>query len=175
MGKLGRPFDWDSFETFDILGVGYCGTVFEAILRGEKVALKISDLWQHPELEEEMRSEARIYKVLKDLQGHAIPKFKRIGYTAGGLFALATEIAGSAIEVESLNDEEREKIVEALSDIHARGVLHDDICPENILIQRHQDGFKVAFIDFTSSKETSAKREFRREMAILKNMLKGRS
>ena len=29
------------------------------------------------------------------LQGHEIPKLKGFGYTAGGLFLIATDIAGS--------------------------------------------------------------------------------
>lgn len=73
--------------------------------------------------------------------------------------------------MEELSDQERNEIVKALSDIHNHGVLHKDICPENILTQCHRDGFKAMFIDFAFSKRVSNKEEPKKEMAILKMML----
>lgn len=166
-----EDFGWDSFDVIDVLGNGRCGTVFGAVLRGEKVAFKLCDLWQYPEYEKEMLTEVKTYMSLEQLQGRTIPKLKGAGYTAGGFFAIATEIAGSPIEVEELSDQERNEIVKALSDIHDHSILHKDICPENILIQRHRDGFKVMFIDFAFSERVSNKEEPKKEMAILKMML----
>ncbi|RPB01467.1 hypothetical protein L873DRAFT_1803683 [Choiromyces venosus 120613-1] len=108
---------------------------------------------------------------LKQLQGHSIPKLKGAGHTAGGFFIIATEIAGSPIELEELSDQERNEIVKALSDIHCHGLLHEDIRPGNILIQRYHDTFRVMFIDFAFSKSISNKEEPEKEMAILKMML----
>lgn len=171
-GVLGlEDFGWDSFDVIDVLGNGRCGTVFEAVLRGEKVAFKLCDLWQYPEYEKEIFTEVKTYMSLEQLQGRTIPKLKGAGYTAGGFFAIATEIAGSPIEVEELSDQERNEIVKALSDIHDHGILHKDIRPENILIQRHRDGFKAMFIDFAFSKRVSNKEEPKKETAILKMML----
>ncbi|RUS26934.1 hypothetical protein BC938DRAFT_483916, partial [Jimgerdemannia flammicorona] len=93
-----EDFGWDSFDVIDVLGNGRCGTVFKAVLRGEEVALKLCDLWQCPGYEEEMLTEAKTYMALEQLQGRTIPKLKGAGYTAGGLFAIATEIMGSPIE-----------------------------------------------------------------------------
>lgn len=166
-----EDFGWDSFDVIDVLGNGRCGTVFKAVLRGEKVAFKLCDLWQYPKYEKEMLTEVKTYMSLEKLQGRTIPKLKGAGYTTGGFFAIATEIAGSPIEVEELSDQERNDIVKALSDIHNHGVLHKDIRPENILIERHRDGFKVMFIDFAFSERVSNKEEPRREVAALKVVL----
>ena len=164
-------FDWGSFDVVGALGFGRFGTVFEAVLRGEKVAFKLCDLWQNPEYEEEMLTEVKTYMSLEQLQGRTVPKLKGAGYTAGRLFAIATEIAGSRIKVEELSGQERNEIVKALSDIHDHGVLHEDIRPANILIQRRRNRFKVMFIDFALSKRVSNKEEHKKEMAILKSML----
>ena len=40
-----EKYDWDSFHVVDFLAPGRSGTVFEAIFRGERVALKLCDLW----------------------------------------------------------------------------------------------------------------------------------
>ena len=164
-------FGWDGLKVIDVLGYGRCGTVYKAVLRGEEVAYKLLDLWKHPDYEEEFLHEGEIYTYLKELQGHTIPKLKGFGYTAGGFLVFATEIAGSPIIVEELSDQERNEIVTALSGIHDRGILHNDIRPENILIQRHSDGFKVMFIDFTLSRDISKKSEPREEMITLKLIL----
>lgn len=61
-GVLGlEDFGWDSFDVIDVLGNGRCGTVFKAVLRGEKVAFKLCDLWQYPEYEKEMLTEVKTY------------------------------------------------------------------------------------------------------------------
>ena len=76
-------FDWGSFRILDVLGTGRSGTVLEAILHGEKVALKICDLWTYPDCEKELLNEVKVYHALKDLQGYCIPRLKGAGYTAG--------------------------------------------------------------------------------------------
>ena len=164
-------FGWDGLKVIDVLGYGRRGTVYKAVLRGEEVSYKLFDLWKHPDYEEEFLHEGEIYTYLKELQGHTIPKLKGFGYTAGGFLVFATEIAGSPIIVEELSDQERNEIVTALSGIHDRGILHNDIRPENILIQRHSDGFKVMFIDFSLSRDISKWKEPREEMATLKRLL----
>ena len=164
-------FDWDSFEVAGVLGEGRSGKVFEGTLRGESVVVKLTDLWQHPELHEEMLREARTYVELGKLQGHGIPKLKGVGYTAGGLFALMTEFGGSPIEVENLNDEKREMILHVLASIHSEGFLHGDLRCENILIEHRRDGPRITFIDFGFSRKFSNHKESEREMSALKRMI----
>ena len=166
-----EDFGWDGLKVLDVLGRGRSGTVYRAVLRGEEVAYKLCDLWKHPEYERELLNEGKIYTLLKELQGRSIPKLKGIGYTSGGFMVIATEIVGSPIIVEQLSDQERHKIVAVLSDIHNCGIIHKDIRPQNILIHRHGDGFKVMFIDLAFSREFSKKREPRREMAKLRFLL----
>jgi len=40
-----EKFDGNSFEVADVLGEERCGNVFEGTLRGERVAIKLCDLW----------------------------------------------------------------------------------------------------------------------------------
>ena len=65
-------FDWDSFEVGGVLGEGRSGRVFEGTLRGERVVVKLSDLWQHPELHEEILREARTYVELGKLDRKSV-------------------------------------------------------------------------------------------------------
>jgi hypothetical protein len=93
-----EKLDGDSFALTDLLGVRRCGTVFEGTGRGQRVAIKLTDLWQYPVFHTEMLREARVYVKLGKLQGHGIPKFKGVGYySAGGLCALMTEFAGEPV------------------------------------------------------------------------------
>ena len=166
-----EDFGWDGLKLLGVLGRGRSGTVYRAVLRGEEVAYKLCDLWKHPEYEKELLNEGKIYTLLKELQGRSIPKLKGIGYTSGGFMAIATEIAGSPILAKELSVQERDEIIAVLSEIHDCGILHKDIGPQNILIHRHGDRFKVMFIDFSVSREFSEKKEARREMDELLTLL----
>jgi len=158
------------FECQDLLGEGRTGRVFRAGWRGEIVAVKICDLYQHPDYEEEVLTEVAAYDALKALQGLCIPHFKLAGYD-GGIFVIATEIAGSPLEVDKLNHQELLEVVDKLSLIHTYGILHNDIRPDNILIRRHDDGIKVCFIDFAMSKRTGSKLELKNEIIKLEKLL----
>ncbi|KAF8648911.1 hypothetical protein AX16_006133 [Volvariella volvacea WC 439] len=160
-------FDWGSFRVLSVLGSGRTGTVFKAVLHGEVVALKICDLWQHPDYEKELLNEVEVYHALKDLQGDCVPRFKGAGYTAGGLFIIATDIVGRPLEhAKSLSDEERQVIQRALLSIHRHGFIHNDIREDNILIERNGHQFYASLIDFAFSKK-GCRRDFRKEMGSL--------
>jgi hypothetical protein len=167
-----EKFDWNSFEVTEYLGEGRCGTTFEGTLRGERVAIKLTDLWQYPVLHKEMLREARVYVKLGKLQGHGIPKLKGVGYTAGGLFALMTEFGGSPIQVENLDDKMREMIVGVLANIHVEGYLHGDVRCENILVEYCQYGPRIRFIDFGFSRRISRRKQSVCEMVALKKMIR---
>ncbi|KAG0344965.1 hypothetical protein BGZ54_005700, partial [Gamsiella multidivaricata] len=92
-----EDMDLHEFKFQDLLGEGRSGRVFRADWRGESVAIKICDLYQHPEYEEEMLTEVAAYKALEGLQGDSIPRFKIGGYY-GGMFSIVTEVAGSPLE-----------------------------------------------------------------------------
>ncbi|CAG8647187.1 11077_t:CDS:2, partial [Paraglomus occultum] len=165
-------FDWGSFRVLNVLGMGCTGTVFKAILHGEQVALKICDLWQHPDYEKELLNEVEVYNALKDLQGDCVPRFKGAGYTAGGLFTIATDIVGRPLEdAESLSDQEYLVIRTALSSIHHYGFVHNDIHRENILVKRTSHQFYASFIDFAFSKQ-GCQHDFQKEMKSLARLLR---
>ena len=146
--------------------------LYEAVYQGERVALKLGDIWQYPELEKEMLCEAEIYISLKKLQGRTIPKLKGYGYTAGGLFAIVTDIAGSPIKAEDMNNEQCNKaVVNALAQIHKHGILHGDIRRDNILVKPARNRIKVSIIDFGFSRKILDEGEAQREMMALKKML----
>jgi len=158
------------FECQDILGEGRSGKKFRADWRGETVAVKICDLYQHPEYEEEILTEVAVYDTLRDLQGLCIPHFKLAGYY-GGIFVIATEIAGFPLDVDKLSHHECLEILNKLSLIHMHGILHNDIRRSNILVHRLNDGMKVCFIDFAMSKRGCNKSEFKHEMIQLEKLL----
>ena len=164
-------FDWSAFDTHKVLGAGRTGTVFEATLFGEIVALKICDLWQHPDYLEELLNELEVYYALRDLQGICIPTLVDAGYTAGGLFAIATSIAGTPLtdkDVESLSKQERRVIRRALSLIHLHGYVHGDIREDNILIERSGQQFSACFIDFGYSKKGSKRERGAEKRALVR-------
>ena len=166
-----KQFNWGDFDVTNELGYGRCGTVYEAIFRCEKVALKIVDSWKYPKIEDEMMNEASIYIFLEELQGVTIPKLKGFGYTAGGLFAIATEVAGSPVKLDDLSDEERNGAVKALASLHDHGVLHGDIRPDNVLVQYEHNKINVKLIDLAFSRRISNKNEAKKEMITLQRML----
>ena len=166
-----EQFNWGEFNITNKLGGGRCGTVYEAIFRGDSVAVKIGDAWKFPGIEDEMINEAKTYMHLEKLQGITIPKLKGFGYTGGGLLAPATEISGSLVRIENLCDEERYEVIKALSSLHDLGVLHGDIRPSNILVQYQCGKANVKLIDLGFSRKSLNKKEARIEMNILKRML----
>ena len=166
-----EQFNWGEFNITNELGGGRCGTVYEAIFHGDRVAVKIGDAWKFPGIEDEMINEAKTYMHLEKLQGITIPKLKGFGYTGGGLLAPATEISGSLVRIENLCDEERYEVIKALSSLHDLGVLHGDIRPSNILVQYQCGKANVKLIDLGFSRKSLNKKEARIEMNILKRML----
>jgi len=147
-----QNFGWNSFLLMDIIGTGRSGVVYQADFRKERVAIKICDIWQNREYHKEMLTETRTYLALSRLQGGVIPRLKGAGYTAGGLFALITELAGSPIDARSLNNQECALARQALVCIHKCGYLHGDIRPSNILLQYCGGRPKVMFVNFTFAK-----------------------
>ena len=166
-----QRFGWNAFHVMGVLGGGRSGKVFKATFQQEEVALKICDIWQHPEYEAEMLNEVAVYKHLERLQGRSIPKFKGAGYTSGGLFALMTEMSGIPIDIENLSDFERHKVVKTLCNIHNEGVIHNDIKLDNILVRRHGNICHVMMIDFALSERSADMKRARNEMVRLKRML----
>ena len=62
-----QRFGWNAFHITGVLGSGRSGKVFKATFQQEEVALKICDIWQHPEYEAEMLNEVAVYKDRKSV------------------------------------------------------------------------------------------------------------
>jgi len=108
------------------------------------------------------------------LQGKFIPKLIDAGYFWGKMFfGIATEFAGSPLNIDPLYSQEYAKVVEALSKIHEHRILHNDLHFDNILVHQINGKVKVSIIiiDFGFSKQTDNNEELSKEMAILIKLL----
>jgi len=82
-----------------------------------------------------------------------------------------TELGGSPIEVENLNDGKRRMIERVLASIHGEGFIHGDVREDNILVEDCHDGPRVKIIDFGFLRKYSRRKELGREMAVLKKLI----
>src|SRR6185437_3019389 len=131
------------------------GKVFQAIWHGKETVVKVCDLSKDWEYKQELLNEVAIYDDLKVLQGNFILKLIDSGYFWGKMFfGIATEFAGSPLNINPLHSQEYAKAVEALSKIHEHRVLHNDLHFDNILVHRINGKVKVSIIDFGFSKQT---------------------
>lgn len=153
-----------------LLGYGGGAATYTARWQGEPVVVKKCDVWKQESVAEELENEARIYTVLKDLQGIHIPKLKLEGIADGIDMVVVTEHIGRTIDHERLNDLDCQKIRKGLEEIHRRGVLHNDIHPDNILLNNEDGERRFFFIDFGLSKRSG---DFSHEMEKLQNLLDG--
>ncbi|CAG8643173.1 2604_t:CDS:2, partial [Funneliformis mosseae] len=120
------------------IGGGSFGQVFSGYYNNQAVAWKTCDTYKKQEEMKMLKHEARIYSVLSECQGHAVPHLLYKGYIYGGfLFALALQLIESAhhVDPERLTKEEKKIIVNQLKSIHNYGVLHNDISKQNILYE----------------------------------------
>jgi serine/threonine protein kinase len=97
----------------------------------------------------------------------------------GLLYGLATEAGGENISgISDLSQEAKNSAIAALSAVHAAGVLHNDIRPENLVracVEFGSMNKKLMLIDFACSKfvgtGASAHRQIEAEMLLLRRML----
>ncbi|CAG8706455.1 4928_t:CDS:2, partial [Ambispora leptoticha] len=125
------------FEFKSLLGEGRSGKTLLCEFRGEKIALKTVDLYKaSPDILKEMQKEVKIYKDLKDIQGKYIPKLVCYGYYEGGwCYVIGTTLVGTHLSNDKkITTQQKSKALKALNEIHKRGVLHNDIREENILL-----------------------------------------
>jgi hypothetical protein len=121
---------------------------------GLDIVSKKADLYKQAYLKSELQHEAAAYAKMHDLQGDVIPEFKGYGLDPRALFlyTLTTSHAGVPLcDVETVFEDEKAQAVAALKAVHAAGVLHGDIKPENIMVQRSgEEGKpgKVRLLDF---------------------------
>jgi serine/threonine protein kinase len=94
-----------------------------------------------------MQQEVNIYKILFDIQGIYIPNLLCYGFYGGMYYAIGMTLLGSALnKCKHITERQRVMGLLALNAIHDRGVLHNDIREENILLDDTNDA--VYLIDF---------------------------
>jgi serine/threonine protein kinase len=106
-----------------------------------------------------MQKEVQIYiEDLKDIQGKYIPKLACYGYYGGGwCYAIGTTIVGMHLSNDNkIPKQQKPRALKALDEIHKRGVLHNDIREENILLDNVGH---VYLIDFGMARRLDPKKK----------------
>jgi predicted Ser/Thr protein kinase len=148
------------FRFKGILGEGRSGKTLLCEFHGDEIALKIADLYKTPpDILKEMQKEVQIYiEDLKDIQGKYIPKLACYGYYGGGwCYAIGTTIVGMHLSNDNkIPKQQKPRALKALDEIHKRGVLHNDIREENILLDNVGH---VYLIDFGMARRLDPKKK----------------
>ncbi|GBC10865.1 hypothetical protein RclHR1_09970005 [Rhizophagus clarus] len=155
--KPAQDFSLADFKYNSILGQGRSGKTLLCEFRGNTIALKCADLSQNPHVLKEMQQEVNIYKILSDIQGTYIPKLVCYGFYCGMYYTIGMTLVGSALNnYKRITERQRATGLFALKVIHDRGVLHNDIREENILLDDIND--VIYLIDFGISSYCDAKK-----------------
>src|SRR5204863_6153469 len=129
-------YSFTDFKFKSILGEGRSGKTLLCEFHGEMIALKSVDLSKAPSyVLEEMQKEVETYKDLADIQGKYIPKLVCYGYYGGGMsFVISMTVVGTMLGEQKITKWQKSRVIKGLEEIHKRGILHNDIREENILI-----------------------------------------
>uniref|UniRef100_A0A1D1Y2D2 Serine/threonine-protein kinase grp n=1 Tax=Anthurium amnicola TaxID=1678845 RepID=A0A1D1Y2D2_9ARAE len=142
-----QNINFADFKYKSILGQGRSGKTLLCEFRGNTIALKCADLSKTPHVLKEMQQEVNIYRILSDIQGIHIPNLLCYGFYGGMYYAIGMTLVGSALNnYKHITERQRAMGLLALNAIHDRGVLHNDIREENILLDDTNDA--VYLIDF---------------------------
>lgn len=119
----------------EYLGQGRNTRVCRGRVHGRSAAVKMVDLWQHPDMRQAFQHEADTYKRMMSIQGVHVPYLLAYGYIRGtGSYFIATSFEGYALSEECLDAPGPEKLQAPLSAVHACGILHNDMSPRNIAV-----------------------------------------
>lgn len=140
----------------EVLGRGLTGSIRAGQLAGRRVAVKMTspaneldDVWL-------LLNEVAKYQRMAALQGRYIPHLAAHGWTDnGGAYFLAMSIVDgeqlTKVKVEGKRKVEvRRAAMAALAEIHAAGVVHDDVRAPNLMVRRRaaKGECQVALLDF---------------------------
>ena len=142
-------FALEDFNIKSVLGMGRTKVYYEA---NNQLALKTIDLWKQPNMLSELHHEIEIYRLLSDLQGRFIPKLVLHGYWEGGMYCIGFSLCGTVPK--ALSESQKQSVLSCIDAIHNRGIIHNDIKKENILID--ENGL-VYLIDFGFATVNSCK------------------
>ncbi len=153
------------YRVMSRLGEGGMGTVYlcEHAVLGRRYAVKVlrTDLSDDPELVERFRNEAI---AASRIGGDNVVEVLDFGEDDGAYYYVMEALAGRSLASVILEDGPLEvaralalldQICRALSAAHARGVVHRDVKPDNVFVERRADGAERAkVIDFGISQVT---------------------
>eukprot|EP00877_Chromochloris_zofingiensis_P013422 jgi/Chrzof1/8333/Cz03g06160.t1 len=132
-----------------VLGEGSTGIVHAGEVDDQPAAIKLAA--EDSDAKERLKTETKLLQgPLKPLQGQVVPTVLAAGRTNGGLTPfIAMELLGAPVEVLELSAHDEAQILHSLQKIHAKGVLHGDISPGNLLAPRAGSNAGVRFVDFS--------------------------
>ncbi|KAG0277820.1 hypothetical protein BGZ97_009831, partial [Linnemannia gamsii] len=160
-----------TFDCLELISHDERAQTYKSSWQGCEVVVKKCDIWNERPVMEELRHEAMIYQVLRSLQGLCIPRLRIAGIADGMEMLLVTDFVGNSICQESLEGSDQEKIRAALSAIHDLGVVHGDILPQNIVVQRDGSNTRFYFVDFGSSWIATDHTDFQQDTIALERLL----
>jgi serine/threonine protein kinase len=122
-----------------------------------QLALKGIDLWKQHDMLAELQHEVQIYQMLSDLQGKSIPRLVSYGYWEGGLYCIGFSLCGSVPK--ALSESQKQSVLSSLEAIHQRGIIHNDIKKENLLVDENGTVYLIdfGFATLDSCRETQQK------------------
>ena len=137
-GKIGR------FKIYGVIGEGGMGTVYAAFdpLREQHVAIKVlrQELIENPEIRRRFQREAELLSAVDSCYVVRMLEFVEVTgcwclvqeLVQGQSLAQFVESEGKVTESDALNV--MVDIAGALCELHARGIIHRDVKPDNILL-----------------------------------------
>ncbi|PNW84306.1 hypothetical protein CHLRE_04g229050v5 [Chlamydomonas reinhardtii] len=154
------------------LGSACLGVVLQGAVGGRAAAVKLVDLWRGPEGKEALQHEARIYQLLRPVQGTHVPELLGFGTCDGWQYFLATSLEGPALSSEegwALGEEVTcAAAFAALDAVHRCGVLHGDIALRNFVLAAPPAGGGGGKQDWRSgSQEASSGQQAQRQPLVL--------
>lgn len=153
--------DWDRYEVVSFLGAGGMGRVFKARdpRLDRHVALKLihgDDPMMLRRFFEEARSQARV-------DHPHVCKVYEVGEVGGHPYIAMQYVEGESLKDAALRMSLEQKVsvmkdvAEGLHAAHRLGLIHRDIKPTNIMLERHEDGtFHPYVLDFGLARQIDA-------------------
>ncbi|MBL8973298.1 MAG: serine/threonine protein kinase [Myxococcales bacterium] len=163
---------WSRYEFLAVLGHGGMGTVYRAYdpQLGRAVALKFIR-GDHPNLPSRLLREARAQARVDHPN---ICKVFEVGEVEGKAYIAMELVAGEPLRADGRELSLHDKIVVvrdcalALHEAHKLGILHRDIKPGNILLERAADGrTRPVVMDFGIARDDADAEQFTRTGALL--------
>lgn len=169
--SIKNVWTWEELDIAHFIARGRTGSVFSGGIGGHPVAIKVSDYGNRFSVLEELQQEVHILDHLRDEQGRAVPRKIAQGFIAESTcYFMATELLGETLlEASPAEDVALEQAaLAALERVHARGVLHNDVRPQNFL--RAGRG-RVVLTDFAFSELSGSESDLQEERAKIRGFL----